>query len=709
MKSRSRHTQRLLACFSTLTLSLLACAPGKVAGPAQPGTTPSANPSNMPVAGAKPQATSSGRGGGGNTGGKDETGSLGAEKPANQATGDKTLFAIYLLGSDLEDDVQAPKGTADEVTAGKNVEAGAGSDDLREISTTFKALSAEERAKLDVVVGFGGARKSGWKGIKYTDANCIVQDSADNYFGNDSCYAERKDTADMGKAETSAAFVKFLNDKYPAANYARRMFVFWDHGGAHKGYGPDTNTDSAMTLKELHDTFAGDPFKWDLIGFDTCLMGSLDVVPFVRNNARYMLASEELEPGHGWQYTEVLNNIAKNPTASIEEIGKQMVNSFVTSESHKSSDGKTLSLLNLSHYDEVMSSLTDLSGSLKSGLADKVAYEAMIQSAKTAESYGKSAQSPGFSMDIKHFLTLLKAKSPAANTDRLNAALDKMIVANQQDGTRPKATGLAIFQITNKADVDGKDYKLERAASPQWFDFVTSMYSKGGNDTQAPQVQPEAAAGATTQSFKAQQAGAAPSFKISDDLGIKSVLTYQVSSTDAKNFTVLGSVGSDALGNQSYRAKAWDGKALRICSGVCTESSTIVPINLADLDDAEGTALYVADGQLNGEDSVFYFEIDGSGQVTDYWASPYATDNEGDVTQISREQYALGAGDQVEFYYNHFNIDNNTGDDWKLGQPMVLSGDASFQRIAVTGDKYTFLVAEDLKGNVENSDLYPIK
>ncbi len=694
----------------TLTLSLLACSPSKTPGSTQPSTNPSANPSNpAPVAGAKPQATSSGRGGGGNTGGKDESGSLGSEKPANQATGDKTLFAVYLLGSDLEDDVQEPKGTADEVTTGGIVTAGAGSDDLREMTATFKALSAEERAKLDVVVGFGGARKQGWKGIKYTDANCIVQDSADNYFGNDSCYLAREDNADMGKAETSAAFVKFLNEKYPAANYARRMFVFWDHGGAHKGYGPDTNTDTAMTLKELHDTFAADPVKWDLIGFDTCLMGSLDVVPFVRNNARYMLASEELEPGHGWQYTEVLNHLAKNPSSSIEEVGKFMVNSFVTSESHKSSDGKTLSLLNLSHYDEVMGGLSDLSGLLKSGLAEKAAYEATIQSAKDAESYGKSAQSPGFSMDIKHFLGLLKEKNPSANTDRLSSALDKMIVASQQDGTRPKATGLAIFQINNKSDVDGKDYKLERAASPQWFDFITSMYAKGGNDTQAPQVQPEAAPDASTQSFKAQQAGAAPSFKISDDLGLKSVLTYMVTSTDQKNFTVLGSMGSDSLGNQSYRAKNWDGKALRLCTGTCTANSMVIPVNLADLDDQEGTALYVADGQLNGEDSVFYFEIDGNGQVQDYWVSPYATDNEGDVTQISREQYDLGAGDQVEFYYNHFNIDSNNGDDWKLGEAMVLGGEPSFQRVDVAGEKYTFLVAEDLKGNVENSDLYPIK
>ena len=42
--------------------------------------------------------------------------------------------------------------------------------------------------------------------------------------------------------------------------------------------------------------------KFSLIGFDACLMQSYAVVAALSPYANYHLASEELEPAHGWDY-----------------------------------------------------------------------------------------------------------------------------------------------------------------------------------------------------------------------------------------------------------------------------------------------------------------------------------------------------------------------------------------------------------------------
>lgn len=42
--------------------------------------------------------------------------------------------------------------------------------------------------------------------------------------------------------------------------------------------------------------------KIDLVGFDACLMSCMELAGVLADSVGYLLASEELEPGNGWQY-----------------------------------------------------------------------------------------------------------------------------------------------------------------------------------------------------------------------------------------------------------------------------------------------------------------------------------------------------------------------------------------------------------------------
>ena len=42
--------------------------------------------------------------------------------------------------------------------------------------------------------------------------------------------------------------------------------------------------------------------KLEMIGFDACLMSSVEVASLLSNYAKYMVASQEVEPGYGWDY-----------------------------------------------------------------------------------------------------------------------------------------------------------------------------------------------------------------------------------------------------------------------------------------------------------------------------------------------------------------------------------------------------------------------
>jgi hypothetical protein len=63
------------------------------------------------------------------------------------------------------------------------------------------------------------------------------------------------------------------------------------------------------------DPITGGRLKLDIIGFDACLMAMYEVGSTLAPYAHYLLASELLEPGHGWDYAS-LAGITQRKTAA---------------------------------------------------------------------------------------------------------------------------------------------------------------------------------------------------------------------------------------------------------------------------------------------------------------------------------------------------------------------------------------------------------
>ena len=69
--------------------------------------------------------------------------------------------------------------------------------------------------------------------------------------------------------------------------------------------------------------------KFDFIGFDACLMATVENALMLEQYGDYLIGSEETEPGVGWYYTNWLTELSKNPSKPTVEIGKRIVDDFV--------------------------------------------------------------------------------------------------------------------------------------------------------------------------------------------------------------------------------------------------------------------------------------------------------------------------------------------------------------------------------------------
>ena len=106
----------------------------------------------------------------------------------------------------------------------------------------------------------------------------------------------------------------FINDY---ALNTRKILIIWNHGSAWlwdenystRAVGIDEDSKDALTAKELASSI---PLKFDIIGFDACFMGSVEVVYELRKKADYVVASGDYEPGSGWDYG-FLNDLSNDP------------------------------------------------------------------------------------------------------------------------------------------------------------------------------------------------------------------------------------------------------------------------------------------------------------------------------------------------------------------------------------------------------------
>lgn len=285
---------------------------------------------------------------------------------------------------------------------------------------------------------------------------------------------------DLGNPKTLVEFVQWTTEHYPADRYA---LSFWDHGGSwNGGFGPDDTTihqdsseDGTLHISDLQWAFdeilASTPIEvFGFIGFDTCLLGNWSQVQAMKPYAEYMLASEELEPGKGWDYS-ALEEITKNPSATGKELGIALLNRF---EAHNKEPWITLSLVDLYALDDLDQALNELFTLFYTDLDSHVKTLALTRA--ELKSYGAPSRAWGQvgTVDIDQFARTLPKHDPSLATlaAKVQQGLSKAVVANIHGEAAQEASGIALYFPQNNYAYDGDYIHLELPALTVWKSLV---------------------------------------------------------------------------------------------------------------------------------------------------------------------------------------------------------------------------------------------
>ncbi len=294
----------------------------------------------------------------------------------------------------------------------------------------------------------------------------------------------------MGDGETLRKFVEYSMSEFPAANY---MLIPFNHGGGWRNddYKPvpflelcwdETSGGDVLYMKEVRQALetainnAGEG-KIDVLPFEACLMGMLEVYYEMKSVAEISIASAEVMYALGFPFKQIFDEIQGNegnidPVDMSNIIVDQYYDVFTNgghiNDPSFTTTGVTISAVDLS--DAKMSTLASSIDTLANSLDPSDSAVSSAVNSCTYYSQLSWSGDLGF-RELWDFCDKIKTTYPQAQS--VMDAVDDAVI-NVKTGTMfPNHHGMAIYLPKNTFDQDYNSNNIEFANdAPNWATFI---------------------------------------------------------------------------------------------------------------------------------------------------------------------------------------------------------------------------------------------
>ncbi|MHA1552199.1 MAG: clostripain-related cysteine peptidase [Candidatus Heimdallarchaeaceae archaeon] len=281
----------------------------------------------------------------------------------------------------------------------------------------------------------------------------------------------------MGDGATLESFVDWGLTNFPANNTA---LILWDHGGGLDGVCWDDDDNDFLTIDEVDDALEG--YYFDLLAFDACIMGHIEILYELQDNCEILVSSLYNIPGDGYPYDVILADLIADPTQTASEWADTIVYEYIDSYALYDVD-VTLSAYNTTAIVGIETLVNDFSQALIAALPTY--YSSIYNAINMADSY-----LPEFVSEFYQFIDEVQSISAygvdTAATNLLNMLDDALIATDSSLSTTPY--GLWVFLpslpynyindfyvYSNQSVVNSyynNYYDLEFVANTDWDNFV---------------------------------------------------------------------------------------------------------------------------------------------------------------------------------------------------------------------------------------------
>ena len=265
--------------------------------------------------------------------------------------------------------------------------------------------------------------------------------------------------ADMGSPQTLLDFITWTIQKYPAKKYA---LIMSDHGGGWTGGFSDMQAGTQLSMPQIVSVVeqvqqSMGAQKFEIIGFDACLMGMAEIYGALYPYSNYMVASEEVIPSTGWSYAAWLAQLAQNPTMDGRGATQAIVSTYIiqdtalslrasSSEILEVEAGTTLSAVESARMPDVIGAMNQFI-SVMATLDQNYVAQAREYTRSYYSIFGEDSPSPY--IDLGNFAEILANETgdPAVSqaAEQLKIAISSAVVAEKHGQRMAGSNGISFY------------------------------------------------------------------------------------------------------------------------------------------------------------------------------------------------------------------------------------------------------------------------
>ena len=235
---------------------------------------------------------------------------------------------------------------------------------------------------------------------------------------------------DMGSPQTLAWFVKYTLKNYEAQHY---ILDLWDHGGGYRGICWDDSSGNHLSPHDVETALAESEKKYrtkiDIVGFDACLMGMIEVCYELKDVSNIVIGSEMLIPGYGWPYESLMQYLSTNSNVDPYTLSKEIVNEYVSYyATMQSTYFVQLSAIDETSVPKMAESLNSFANYLSQNINT---YKGTIADARaeTQQKFIMGTMGAYYYIDLYKFTYILQEKAENETLDSLASNLMENITA----------------------------------------------------------------------------------------------------------------------------------------------------------------------------------------------------------------------------------------------------------------------------------------
>lgn len=296
-----------------------------------------------------------------------------------------------------------------------------------------------------------------------------------------------QEISDLGEINTAdpanlADFIQWGVKTYPAAHY---MLVLWDHGGGWQGFGldqtvPGSASSEMMGLLRIQTgvqsglSQAG-LAKFDIVGFDACLMASFEVAESLKPYANYLVASEETEPGHGWDYSASLSGAA---TLDALSLAKKIADGYkAIANTAPWNDGAsiTLSVLDLSKLGPIETGIAKIAMDYGTGPTITPIMNAIGQGRAATVAFGGTPDNVKTLNLLDMGDLFLHLSAMGADATAMRTAVQGAVIYKVNGSAFAGASGMSIYFPPTSASYQATVYDA-LPGTANWRTFLSAYY-----------------------------------------------------------------------------------------------------------------------------------------------------------------------------------------------------------------------------------------